>query len=187
MSVRVIFVRHGQSVANLQDFFYNDEDSPLTPLGREQAKDVGQRLKESGIKFDNLFCSTYERARETCRIALAEMGLDTKDVIIDRRLEERKFDGLIGQTASEEHYHDLFVYDSKQSEIDGVELLDDLEARAKSFIDDLKENYDGKTVLIFSHGCLGMAVYVVVNGRPECGSYFGIHLLNNCEYMDFTI
>ena len=188
MSVKVFFMRHGQSVANLQDYFYNDEDAPLTPLGCEQAREAGRKLKESGIKFDAIYCSTYERARETCRLVLEQLGIDEKSVIIDERIEERKFDGLIGKTASDEHYRELFRYDSGRSEEDGVETLPALEERAKDFIDMLKEKHDGEKVLIFSHGCFGMAFYVVLKGRPKSGSYHDdLHLLKNCEVYETII
>ena len=177
MSVKVFFMRHGQSVANLQNYFYNDEDAPLTPLGCEQAREAGRKLKESGIKFDAIYCSTYERARETCRLVLEQMGIDEKSVIIDKRIEERKFDGLIGKTASDEHYRELFRYDSGRSEEDGVETLPALEERAKDFIDTLKEKHDGENVLIFSHGCFGMAFYVVLKGTEKLRSIRNNYLI----------
>ena len=187
MSVNLYFVRHGQSVANLQDFFYNDEDAPLTPLGREQARETGRRLKELGVHFDVVYCSTYERARETCRLALIEMGLKEEDVIIDRRLEERKFDGLVGKTASEEHYRELFDYYSNRAVVDGVEPIIDLEMRAQDFLDYIKQQYDGKNVLAFSHGHFLVAVFAIVYGRPESGDYNEIRLLNNGEILEVTI
>ena len=180
-------MRHGQSVANLQDYFYNDEDAPLTPLGRDQARETGKNLKEMGVHFDAVYCSTYERARETCRLALKEMGLDEKDVVIDRRLEERKFNGLVGKTATKEHYRELFHYYSNRSIIDGVEPIDDLERRAQSVLDSMKEQYDGKNVLVFSHGHYLVAVYALVHGRPESGDYNEIRILKNGEIMEVTI
>lgn len=187
MSVNLFFVRHGQSVANLQDFFYNDEDAPLTPLGREQARATGRNLKEMGVHFDVVYCSTYERARETCELALKEMGMDGTYVVIDRRLEERKFNGLVGKMATKEHYRELLHYYSNRSIIDGVEPIEDLEVRAQSFLDSMKKQYDGKNILVFSHGHYLMAVYAVVHGRPENGDYNEIRLLDNGEIMEVTI
>ena len=188
MSVNVFFMRHGQSIANLKNYFYNDEDAPLTALGCKQAKKAGKKLKEREIQFDAIYCSTYQRAKETCQIVLGELGVDMKNVILDERIEERKFDGLIGETASEEHYRELFRYDSGRSEEDGVETLPALEERARDFIEMLKEKHDGENVLIFSHGCFGMAFYVVLKGRPKSGSYHDdLHLLSNCEVYETTI
>ena len=189
MSVNLYFVRHGQSVANLQDkdFFYNDEDAPLTPLGREQARETGRNLREMEVHFDAVYCSTYERAKETCRLALKEMGLEDKKVIFDRRLEERKFNGLVGKVATSEHYRELFIYDSNRAIIDGVEPIDDLERRAQSFLDSMREQYNGKNVLVFSHAHYLVAVYAVVFGRPISGDYNEIRLLKNGEIMKVSI
>lgn len=55
-------------------------------IGREQAKYVGQRLVNSGLKFDSLTMSTMTRAEETAKLILDELPLSS--VKSDPLLEE---------------------------------------------------------------------------------------------------
>jgi len=62
-AVRITLVRHGESVANRVQRWQGQGDSPLSDLGREQAKEVGRRLQHQ--RFDRVISSDLSRARET--------------------------------------------------------------------------------------------------------------------------
>ena len=60
--------RHGQSTYNLQGRTQGrTDDSALTELGKEQAKNIGQRLAGKGIEI--IACSPLKRARQTAQLA----------------------------------------------------------------------------------------------------------------------
>ena len=60
--------RHGQSTYNLQGRTQGrTDDSALTELGKEQAKNIGQRLAGKGIEI--IVCSPLKRARQTAQLA----------------------------------------------------------------------------------------------------------------------
>ena len=50
-------LRHGQSEWNLKNLFTGWRDVDLSPLGVEEAKEAGRRLKARGIVFDVAFTS----------------------------------------------------------------------------------------------------------------------------------
>lgn len=64
----VYFVRHGESECNRQGRAAGWFQTPLSELGREQAKKTGELL--SGMEFDRVYSSDLCRAMETCSIAL---------------------------------------------------------------------------------------------------------------------
>lgn len=67
--MRLFMVRHGQTRANLERFFYGpNDDFPLTPLGQEQAKSIRPILEN--ISFDRVYSSDYLRAIQTQQLAL---------------------------------------------------------------------------------------------------------------------
>ncbi|KAL3994905.1 Histidine phosphatase (branch 1) family protein [Acanthocheilonema viteae] len=66
----IILIRHGQYFTDHKDKNYLS----LTPLGREQAKFVGQRLANSGLKFNSVIMSTMTRAEETAKLILDELS-----------------------------------------------------------------------------------------------------------------
>jgi probable phosphoglycerate mutase len=84
------FARHGQTEANLQKRFSGNKDTPLTPLGLEQAAQVGHILKRelgeaSGYQF---ISSPLARAVMTMKIARQVMGLPAEGFATDNRLKE---------------------------------------------------------------------------------------------------
>jgi broad specificity phosphatase PhoE len=48
------FIRHGQSVWNVENKICGATDSPLTEYGREQAKETGQKILAEGVKADEI-------------------------------------------------------------------------------------------------------------------------------------
>jgi phosphohistidine phosphatase len=54
-----------------------DELRPLTPTGREQARRLGERLRETGVRADVVLTSPLLRARETGRLIARELGAET--------------------------------------------------------------------------------------------------------------
>lgn len=62
-ALRVSFVRHGESVANVRGEWQGHGDAPLSPLGREQAAALGERLRT--VPFDWVESSDLMRARAT--------------------------------------------------------------------------------------------------------------------------
>jgi broad specificity phosphatase PhoE len=84
------FARHGQTQANVERRFSGYKDTPLTPLGLEQAAQVGRILKrELGTAEGYAFvASPLARAMTTMKIARTAMGLPPDDFSTDNRLKE---------------------------------------------------------------------------------------------------
>ena len=187
MSLKLYFVRHGQSEANLRDDFYDDAEAKLTEKGKTQAAEAGALIKDLNVEFAVVYCSPYERAKSTCEIALKFAGMGSSKIEYDDRLVERQFDGLFGKEITLEQYIEFYNYRSDLSERWGVETLEHLEDRARDFIEELRAKYDSGNVLVFSHGVFGLAIETVVNGRPASGSMYDLQLLKNCEMRMFEL
>ncbi len=61
-------IRHGQTVANRAQVMAGSDDSPLTDLGREQAKAVQNVVQALDIKPNVIVHSNLSRARDTASI-----------------------------------------------------------------------------------------------------------------------
>ena len=61
------FTRHGQTVWNVENKICGATDIELTELGHLQAMELGQKIKEEGIKIDEILYSPLVRAKETPR------------------------------------------------------------------------------------------------------------------------
>ena len=50
----IYFARHGETVWNVENKICGMTDSPLTEKGRQQARELGQKVKESGVHIDEI-------------------------------------------------------------------------------------------------------------------------------------
>jgi 2,3-bisphosphoglycerate-dependent phosphoglycerate mutase len=96
---QLVIVRHGQSQWNLENRFTGDVDVPLTPMGREEARNAGKKLQ--GIIFKISFTSLLVRAQETLQIILEEINQLSIPVIKDGALNERNYGALQGLNKAE--------------------------------------------------------------------------------------
>ena len=76
-------VRHGQSEGNVKRYFHGQTDYPLTELGREQARQVAEKLKDA--KFTRCCASNLQRAWNTALACLEYHQEITPEVCIDLR------------------------------------------------------------------------------------------------------
>lgn len=95
------FLRHGQSLWNLENRFTGWVDAPLTEKGREEAAKSGQLMADCGVSFDACYTSVQTRAIQTLNIALDEMNEAWLPVTKDWRLNERHYGGLTGLNKAE--------------------------------------------------------------------------------------
>lgn len=95
----LVLIRHGQSTYNLENRFTGWKDVPLTELGKKEAFEAAEILKEK--KFDIAFTSDLYRAQRTLDIILEGIEQTEIEVIKDQALNERDYGDLIGQNKKE--------------------------------------------------------------------------------------
>jgi 2,3-bisphosphoglycerate-dependent phosphoglycerate mutase len=93
---KLLLLRHGQSIRNLENLFTGWIDIDLSAQGLQEAQEAGRLLKAEGIAFDIAFTSVLKRAIRTLWIALDEMDLMWLPVERTWRLNERHYGSLQG-------------------------------------------------------------------------------------------
>ncbi len=93
---KLLLLRHGQSIWNLENLFTGWIDVDLSEQGLQEAREAGRLLKAEGIAFDIAFTSVLKRAIRTLWIALDEMDLMWLPVERTWRLNERHYGSLQG-------------------------------------------------------------------------------------------
>ncbi len=93
---QLVLIRHGQSTWNLDNRFTGWVDVDLTPLGVEQARTAGRRLKASGFDFDIAYTSVLKRAVWTLWHTLDQLDRTWLPVVHSWRLNERHYGALEG-------------------------------------------------------------------------------------------
>lgn len=99
--VKLVLIRHGESIWNKENKFTGWTDVDLSENGMNEAENAGRILKEHGYKFDIAFTSVLKRAIRTLWIVLDEMDLMWIPVQRSWRLNERHYGALQGLNKKE--------------------------------------------------------------------------------------
>ena len=99
--IKLVLIRHGESVWNQENLFTGWTDVDLSEKGTEEAKNAGRLLAQEGYQFDIAFTSVLKRAIRTLWYVLD--GLDLMWIPVNRswRLNERHYGALQGLNKAE--------------------------------------------------------------------------------------
>jgi len=149
--LHLILVRHGETEWNRQRRYQGQSDVPLSPLGEQQAKLLGEVL--ANRKIDAFYASDLKRAWDTAAIIAERCALSVQP---EPRLREMKFGVLEGLTWDEAEikYPQMlraWLEDYNQPP-EGGERLGEFSTRVISFRDELLKKYSDETILLVAHG-----------------------------------
>lgn len=100
-NMKLVLLRHGESIWNKENRFTGWTDVDLSDKGAAEAKESGETLKKEGYVFDAAFTSVLKRAIRTLWIALDIMDLMWIPVYRSWRLNEKHYGALQGLNKSE--------------------------------------------------------------------------------------
>ena len=204
MTCRLLLVRHGETVDNVNKIMQGQTQGRLTLLGMEQARELGRQLR--GEHIDVFLSSDLARAVETLRIIMEERptpspsrgeeptpnpsrGEGGEMPLCDNNpLSERvstplpagrgRGVGLLLRERDWGSFTGRYIPDLKDEVWpDDIETLEQMKARARRFLDYVREHYQGKTVLAVGHGIINKAIQSVYTGKPMNE----IQKMANCE------
>ncbi|MCK5538294.1 MAG: 2,3-diphosphoglycerate-dependent phosphoglycerate mutase [Bacteroidales bacterium] len=99
--IKLVLLRHGESVWNKENRFTGWTDVDLSEKGVVEAHEAGRVLKENGFEFDIAFTSYLKRAIKTLFFTLEELDQLWLPVAKTWRLNERHYGGLQGLNKGE--------------------------------------------------------------------------------------
>jgi probable phosphoglycerate mutase len=170
---KIYFVRHGESEANVEKKFAGQkEDSPLTELGREQARQAALDLLNYDYQIDRVISSPLSRAYETAQIINKEAGLGL-EIEIDQRLAEYDMGSLTGTT-----YHK--INSRELISADGAEDPYDFQKRVSNLLNELSQ--EDKNVLLVSHAGVGRIIEVAKKSLHP-NDFYDLEALPNAKII----
>lgn len=98
---KLVIVRHGESMWNLENKFTGWTDVPLSEKGIKEAKEAGIALKREGYTFDVAYTSVLKRANDTLKYILEELGEQNIPIHYSYKLNERHYGVLQGLNKEE--------------------------------------------------------------------------------------
>lgn len=146
-------VRHGETFDNAAHIMQGQTQGQLNDTGIAQAEAVRDQMAD--IPINAFVASDLHRAIQTCEIIAHPHQLPVQTTPL---LRERDWGSFTGK-----YIPDL---QSVKDWPDDIESLNDLIARAKSFLNWIRTQYPNKTVLAVGHGIVNKAIQSVYYGKP---------------------
>ncbi len=110
-----------------------------------------------GQHYDAAFCSDLKRAVDTANIVFSDIP-----IIEDVRLRECNYGIYNGQPSS---IVEPIQKESVETRFPEGESYEDVKVRIASLLEDLKANYEGKSIAIVAHKAPQLALDVLLNGK----------------------
>ncbi len=163
------FVRHGQTVWNVENKICGATDIPLTELGHQQAIETGKKIVDQGIHADIILYSPLVRAADTA-VHISEI------TGIPVRMEPRLIEQNFGKWESTPRTSQAFkkAKESFACSNDGGESHLRVAQRIYNLLDEIRQD-TGTTYMIVAHNGIARVVQ----------SYF--YDMTNEEYAAFGV
>ena len=179
--MKFYYIRHGQTDLNLQRKMQGGQtEKDLNETGIKQAQETKREL--SDIKYDLIICSPMNRAIQTAKIIS-----DGRDVefFTDERIRERKLGVMEGNDITEECEKKIWDYNLNE-EIPEGESVKEFEKRILDFLNDIKNKYSDKTILIVAHGGVAKIIKKYLYRMPK-EENLSNYDMKNCEIIEAEI
>lgn len=143
--MRLFAARHGQTQWNVEDKVCGRTDLPLTEEGQKQAKILCEKVGK--LDIDLIIVSPMLRAQQTAAPAAEKYGIP---VIVDERLIEQDYGIYEGVS----RFDQGFLSNKRQFayRYPGGESMMDVAHRVYSLLEEIREKYPEKTILLVCHG-----------------------------------
>lgn len=153
-------MRHGESVSNEKSMLETkgDPNNHLTEKGKKEVMDSLSMLKS--LHIDTIIASPFVRAQETADIVSSFLDVP---VITEERIHEYDMGDFDGKSAREylDYYgHAYLHFDTRPP---NGETHEEMMNRSMAAIMDFEKKYEGKTILIVTHG--GPARMMLIGGE----------------------
>lgn len=149
---KLIFVRHGQSVANLKQVFAGQTNPDLTEQGHRQAEALSDWIAEN-YKIDAIYSSDLIRAYNTARPIADKLKLSITKTEKLREIYSGKWQGVSYSEIKENYPQEYGVWLSDIGNVvcPGGESFVELAERVKAEVLSIAERHSGQTVIITTH------------------------------------
>ena len=175
--MKLYIVRHGETVWNVENKICGMTDSPLTEKGCQQARELGRKVKESGVHIDEILYSPLSRAADTAKAVAEATGLPAR---CEPRLREQCFGRYEGTPRDGEEFRISKTHFADR--YDGGESMMQLAQRIYNLLDELKEQQD-KTYILVAHN--GIARVVQSYFKDMTNEEYAAFGVQNCSVTEF--
>ena len=175
----VYFVRHGETVWNVENKICGATDIGLTEKGHGQAIETGREILREGIKADEILYSPLSRAKDTALHISEITGIPARE---EPALKEQNFGKYESTPRDGKEFHEAkknFI-----SRYDGGESMFQMAQRIYNLMDKITEDKDKTYILVAHNGISRFMQSYFYDMTNEEFAGFGI---KNCEILKYEL
>lgn len=181
----ITFLRHGESVGNVEDRFQGHADFPLTEKGSAQARALADRWHVEGMTFDRCIASPLLRACQTAEIISKALEipleLDPDWMEIDNGLVAGLTPEQAAQVAPRPDFITPYTHYGETGESRWEVFL-----RAGRAIQRILDRQPGRYLVAAHGGILNMALYAILGISVQANSAGPRFMFHNTTFATFT-
>ena len=173
-------IRHGQTATNASKGMVGRKQIyTLTEKGEEQARNA--RAEVEKLDYDFVICSPLERTKRTCEL----VNCKNVQVNYDERIMERDCGEMEGKPKESFDYPNYWNY-NYDFDIKGMTPIKEFVRTIWEFLDEIKQKYPDKKILIVTHNGVCRAIGAYFNGIPKDGN-LSVYAHENCQIKHYVI
>lgn len=160
--LNIYLVRHGQDKDNEIGILNGHRDMPLTEIGLGQAKELSQKIKDAGIRFDKVYSSPLQRAYTTAETITETVGWEKPeklDILIERdfgTMTGKPIKDIVQLCAPHILKASIITYFTIA---EGAETRPQLIERAREALIYIQKKHTKWNILLVTHGDFGKMLY----------------------------
>lgn len=151
--MKILLIRHGETIANKTQLVLGTSDVPLTDLGRRQAETTAQKISSMKPIPTLLFSSPYFRAKETAGYISEVIGLNPIYVDGLKEMDSGEMEGIKASEMNNKYpeYMANWRRDHSTARPPGGETLGEVHARAWKSILEIFNEYNETLIAVVAH------------------------------------
>ena len=177
--MKLYVVRHGRTDSNDKNIFNGRYDEDINKIGIEQAKIARNKLIDYNI--DLIISSPMKRTVHTAQI----INIKNIDIIMDEHFIERDTGELTLKNVNEKDNKEYWKYN--KSKYKGLESISELQSRVFEGLDNIKNKYNDKNVLIVTHAAITRMIKMYCENIPVDDNISKVKSQNNCEIKEYEL
>ena len=185
---KIILVRHGQSLGNLNRTFLGHTDLDLSEMGCLQAETTAEHLKN--VEINKIYSSDLKRAYNT---AIPHAKMRNLDVISSKNLREAyvgKWENMNVDQLIEIWGREMFADQWKarfgEFKFPDGESIKEAGERFYAEVFKISSENEGKTILICAHAAVIRAFWAIISGLEWADVADKIPFATNASYSILT-
>jgi probable phosphoglycerate mutase len=178
---KLYITRHGQTEWNVAGRMQGHKDSPLTELGKSQAKLLGKRLENEPI--DIIISSSSGRTLSTANLIRGERDIEIIENDNFKEIKMGEWEGELHSDIGErfpEQKDNFWKAPDIYKPTSGGESFFDLVKRTSGEVEKVIEKYKDKNILIVTHAVSLKSLLLYFENKPMSEFWEGAYMHATC-------